>query len=227
MRDDAVAVRAALTEAREEPVRGAATAAAYHLRRGIGAAVRERVNWIRLAARTPLTTTLDRRAQIGGANISLGKQTRIEEFVRIQAGPASRPGEFVRIGDQCSIRPYAHIYALGGSVTIGRRCSVNPYSVLYGTGGLVIGNFVRIAAHTVIVAAMHRFDVRDVPICEQGSDAKGITIEDDVWIGAGVSILDNVRIGTGAIVAAGAVVVRDVAPFTIVGGVPARVIGER
>ena len=116
---------------------------------------------------------------------------------------------------------------MGGSVTIGAHCSLNPHCVVYGTGGLVIGANVRIAAHTVIVAAMHKFDRLDLPIHEQGSTASGIIIEDDVWIGAGVCILDGVRIGTGAIVAAGAVVVKDVPPRTIVGGVPARVIRQR
>jgi acetyltransferase-like isoleucine patch superfamily enzyme len=98
---------------------------------------------------------------------------------------------------------------------------------LYGTGGVVIGDAVRIAAHVVIVAAMHRFDSVDIPIHEQGSSASGIVIEDDVWIGAGARILDNVRVGRGAIVGAGAVVVKDVEPFTIVGGVPARLLKYR
>jgi acetyltransferase-like isoleucine patch superfamily enzyme len=147
--------------------------------------------------------------------------------VRIQSGPVTRPEEFVAIGDRCAIRPYSQLYTMGGSITIGARCSVNPYCVLYGTGGLTIGNFVRIAAHTVIVPSMHRFDRRDLPICEQGSSADGIVIEDDVWIGAGVTILDGVRIGTGAVVAAGAVVTKDVAPFAIAGGVPARTIRQR
>jgi acetyltransferase-like isoleucine patch superfamily enzyme len=116
---------------------------------------------------------------------------------------------------------------MGGSIVIGTKSSINPYCVLYGTGGLVIGDFVRIAAHTVIVAASHRFDRTDVPICAQGSSAVGITIENDVWVGAGVQILDGVRIGRGAIIAAGAVVRSDVEPFAIVGGVPARVIKRR
>ena len=162
-----------------------------------------------------------------GGNLVVGEHCRIEERVRIQSGPASRSEEFVRIGDHTSIRPHAQIYSLGGSVTIGARCSVNPHCVLYGTGGLQIGNYVRIAAHSVIVAAMHKFDRTDVPIHEQGSTASGIVIEDDVWIGAGVTILDGVRIGTGAIVAAGAVVLKDVEPMTIVGGIPARSIRHR
>ena len=60
------------------------------------------------------------------------------------------------------------------------------------------------------------------------TESKGdIIIEDDVWIGANCIILSGVKISRGAIIAAGSVVIKDVAPFTIVGGVPARLIKER
>ncbi|MCX7670135.1 MAG: acyltransferase, partial [Anaerolineae bacterium] len=64
------------------------------------------------------------------------------------------------------------------------------------------------------------------PFVEQGITAEGITIEDDVWIGAGAIITDGVHIGRGAVVAAGAVVTQDVPAHTVVGGVPARVLRE-
>lgn len=91
----------------------------------------------------------------------------------------------------------------------------------------MIGNYVRIAAHTVIVATQHIFERIDIPICHQGVEGKGITIEDDVWIGANCTVLGGVTIGKGTIVAAGAVVTKDVEPYSIVAGVPAKVIGSR
>ena len=200
---------------------------ATQLRAGASYVFLNRVGWVRAAMRIPNTSSLHVRATIIGANLSIGENTRIEELVRLQSGSASHTSEFVKIGNHCSIRANAHIYAMGGSVTIGSHCSVNPYCVLYGTGTLVIGDFVRIAAHTVIVAAMHKFDRRDIPIHKQGSTAKGIVIEDDVWVGAGVTILDGVRVGTGAVLAGGAVVTTDVEPFSIVGGIPARKISSR
>jgi acetyltransferase-like isoleucine patch superfamily enzyme len=198
-----------------------------HLFRAMRDRLYERRVWLRTASRLPASSRLDRRAFISGSHLQIGERTRIEEFVRLQCGSDRRPQETMVIGNDCSIRSHAQVYTMGGTVRIGDRCSINSFCVLYGTGGLRIGNMVRIAAHTVIVAAMHRFERIDLPICEQGSQARGIEIGDDVWIGTGARILDNVRIGTGAVIAAGAVVVRDVEPYTVVGGVPARLIRKR
>jgi len=70
----------------------------------------------------------------------------------------------------------------------------------------------------------HVVDDPTRPFVEQGITAEGIAIEDDVWIGSGAIVTDGVTVGKGAVVAAGSVVTRDVAPHTIVGGVPARVL---
>lgn len=133
----------------------------------------------------------------------------------------------ISIGDHTSILPYALLLTYGGEIIIGSNCSVNPFCVLYGMGGLMIGNNVRIAAQTVIVPANHIFNDADVPIRLQGSVQKGVVIEDDVWIGAGVKILDGVVIGQGSVVAAGAVVTKNVPKYSVVGGVPARIIRWR
>ncbi|MBV5329482.1 MAG: hypothetical protein JZU65_17965 [Chlorobium sp.] len=99
--------------------------------------------------------------------------------------------------------------------------------MLYGHGGLKIGDNVSIATGSVIVPANHNFTRRDIPFKLQGSTGHGIVLEDDIWVGANVTILDGCRIGKGAIIGAGAVVTKDVAPFSIVGGVPAQFIKER
>lgn len=94
-------------------------------------------------------------------------------------------------------------------------------------GGVEIGDDVRIATHTVIVAATHRFQALDVPIREQGVEGRKIVIEDDVWIGANVCILGGVTVGSGAVIGAGSVVTRSVPRGAIAAGNPARVIGTR
>lgn len=119
------------------------------------------------------------------------------------------------------------ILSYGGDIRIGDDCSFNPYCVIYGHGGLRIGNSVRIAAHTVIVPANHNFDDPHTPIRLQGLTTKGITIGNDVWIGAGVRIMDGVEIGNGCVVAAGSVVTKSVPNGAVVAGVPAKVIRVR
>jgi acetyltransferase-like isoleucine patch superfamily enzyme len=180
-----------------------------------------------MVASLPLSSSVGWRASFIGKNIYIGDNTRIEDSVIIRSALHYPDKEYVKIGSHCRICHGAQIHSWDGFVEIGDYCSVNANTILYGSGGLRIGNYVRIAAHTVIVASMHLFDQVDIPIKRQGVDAQGITIEDDVWIGAGVRILDGLQIRTGAIIGAGSVVTKNVDPYDIVAGVPARIIRNR
>jgi acetyltransferase-like isoleucine patch superfamily enzyme len=164
---------------------------------------------------------VDPRADIRfPASLTLGRGTRLGRCRIICTGPVS-------LGERCDVRDDAIIDAQCGPVTLGRRVGVNPFCILYGAGGLTIGDDVLIAAHTVVIPSNHRFERNDVPIWDQGTTQRGVRIGSDVWLGTHVVVLDGVRIGDGAVVAAGAVVARDVEPRTIVGGVPARVLRDR
>ena len=134
----------------------------------------------------------------------------------------------IEIGEKTEILTGCCLMTYGGSIKIGNNCSINPYTLIYGHGlGTVIGDNVLIAGHCVVIPTNHVFKDLEKPINQQGLSSKGICIESNVWIGAGCQILDGVTIGTGAIVAAGSVVNKSVAPFTIVGGVPAKLIKNR
>ena len=85
-----------------------------------------------------------------------------------------------------------------------------------------------IAPHCMIAAGDHNFKQLEIPMRFAGGVTKGpIIIENNVWIGANVTITDGVRVGNDSLIAANSVVTRDVAPFDIVAGVPAKVIGNR
>ena len=136
-------------------------------------------------------------------------------------------GGEITIGPRTFIDKGTIIRALGGRVAIGSDCSVNAYSFLSGSGGLSIADSVIIASHVSIYASNHVFSDVAVPIQVQGLTTLGIVIREDVWVGTGVRILDGVEIGQGSVIAAGAVVTKSTEPFTINGGVPARVFGHR
>jgi maltose O-acetyltransferase len=111
----------------------------------------------------------------------------------------------------------------GRNVTVGNGVVVNARVLLDGRGGqLTIGDHVDIGQETNIWTLEH--DPHDDNHRAIGAD---VAIEDHVWIASRVTILPGVRIGRGAVVASGAVVTKDVPPMAIVGGIPAKVIGER
>jgi acetyltransferase-like isoleucine patch superfamily enzyme len=119
------------------------------------------------------------------------------------------------------------ILAYDGIIKLGDNFSLNPYSIIYGHGGVTIGNDVRIAAHVAIVAFNHGFESRDLPIKRQPNTMKGITIGNDVWIGAGAKILDGAQIADGCIIGANAVLSGSTEPYGIYAGIPARLVKHR
>jgi len=138
--------------------------------------------------------------------------------------------ENIEIGDAFSCMHNCFFTAdEGGSIRIGRQVALNINVLIAASEGgrVVMGDNVLVGPHVVLRASSHRFDDRSTPIRNQGHTGGEIEIGEDVWLAAHVTVLGNVRIGRGAIVAAGAVVTRDVGAYSIVGGVPARVIGER
>ena len=84
-----------------------------------------------------------------------------------------------------------------------------------------------ISPYVMLTATVHNFDDIHKPMQLQGLASRRVSIEDDVWIGGHSIVLPGVTVGRGSIVAAGAVITKDVPPFTIVGGNPARIIKRR
>jgi acetyltransferase-like isoleucine patch superfamily enzyme len=167
---------------------------------------------------------IDKNTEFYGeySSFKIGRNNRISGKVIL----STILGGNLVIGDCCEIHPGAMLLTYGGNIIIGNFCSVNPYTIIYGHGDVQIGNYVRIAAHTILIPANHSYTDR-LPIHKQPLIKKGILIMDDVWIGANVTILDGITIGEGSVIGAGAVVTKDVEPYTINAGVPARCIKRR
>ncbi len=182
----------------------------------------------KLILRADGLVAIERNVRLRFANlIHLGRGCYIDENVYIHACPAG-----VEIGANTFVMHGAvlHVYNFrdlpNSGIKIGRDSLIGEYTVIRGQGGVQIGNRVYTSPMTQLIAVNHVVDDPQRPFIEQGITAQGIVVEDDVWLGANAVITDGVRIGKGAVVAAGAVVTQDVAPHTIVGGVPARVIRE-
>jgi acetyltransferase-like isoleucine patch superfamily enzyme len=175
----------------------------------------------------------------GPAAIETGVRLRFANHIRLGAGSYLDEGVYlhacpngIEVGPRTLVMHHAelHVYNFRGmphsGIRVGADSLIGEFNVLRGQGGITIGDRVYFAPLVQLLAVNHVFDDPDRPFVEQGITAEGITIEDDVWVGAGAVVTDGVTIGRGAVVAAGAVVTQDVAPHTVVGGVPARLLRD-
>jgi maltose O-acetyltransferase len=144
------------------------------------------------------------------------RQAWYRRVVGVQLGP----GAALQLGTQLWF--YGPGQVRRNAISIGEGSRINAEAILDCRGGLEIGAHVSISPQVSIVSADHDRDAPSFPLRHAR-----VVIEDHVWIGIRATILPGVRIGRGAVVAAGAVVTKDVAPGWVVAGVPARRIGER
>lgn len=111
-------------------------------------------------------------------------------------------------------------------IEIGKNTSIGYNNFIFASNKITIGDNCMIAPFVYIVDSNHGTD-RGTPMNQQANVTAPIKIGSDVWIGSHCTILKGITIGDGSIVAAGSVVTKDVEPYSIVGGVPAKKIGER
>lgn len=111
-------------------------------------------------------------------------------------------------------------------VSIGNNTYIGQNAFIRGEGGVTIGSHCMIAANVVIYSYNHAYEDNQIPFSNTNI-YKEVIIEDFVWIGRNVNIVPGVRIGKGAVIGMGAVVTKDVTPFSIVGGNPSKVIKTR
>lgn len=147
-----------------------------------------------------------------------GKGSKIYGSVRMDTPPYRR----FALGQHSVVESYSCINNAVGDVVIGDHTRIGLHNTIIGP--VTIGSHVNLAQGITVTALNHNFDDTTKRIDEQGIATKPVVISDDVWIGANAVILPGVTIGRHVVVAAGAVVTKDVPDNTIVGGVPATII---
>jgi acetyltransferase-like isoleucine patch superfamily enzyme len=161
-------------------------------------------------------------------------QYRIEDFATCGEGCVFETGvlvfypENIRLGTNVYVGHYAILKGYyRNTMTIGDETWIGQQCFFHSAGGLRIGNRVGIGPGVKIITSRHKEMGRDIPIISAPIELAPVVIEDDADIGTGSVLLPGVTIGRGAIIAAGAVVTRDIPAYAIAAGVPAQVVKER
>ncbi|MFH1496291.1 MAG: acyltransferase [Verrucomicrobiota bacterium] len=151
-----------------------------------------------------------------------GAQIGEDCYIAPSAVISGRPGRALKLGAASFVAGGAYVT---DDVSLGDHCTLNPYATL--RGKITGGEGIRIGSYACLMGFNHGFTDTTRPIWQQPHTSRGITLGDDIWIGAHVSILDGVTVGSHSVLAAGAVVTKDVPDHAIVGGNPARIIRLR
>lgn len=149
-----------------------------------------------------------------------GRHAKIHRSARMDTPPYRH----FHLGDYSVVESFACINNAVGDVWIGDHTRIGLHNTIIGP--VSIGDHVNLAQGITVTALNHNFQKRDQLISQQGISTKKVTIENDVWIGANAVILPGVTIGTHSVVAAGAIVTKDVPPYSLVGGVPAKILKQ-
>lgn len=184
-----------------------------------------------------LTWESDRLQQrVAGSKCTVGARTVLYPSCKIDNEMLDR--SLIRIGHDTQVLSNLQVFPHGGRIVVGNDCYLGEQTRIWSMNSITIGDRVLIShatnihdhnAHSLsandrhehlktIIASGHPNDLRHV-------DSAPVFIEDDAWIGFSATILKGVRIGKGAVVGACSVVTKDVAPYSIVVGNPARVVG--
>ena len=150
-----------------------------------------------------------------------GRGSKIYWSVRMDTPPY----RLFSLGQNSVVESYSCINNAVGDVIIGDHTRIGIHNTIIGP--VTIGSHVNLAQGITVTALNHNFSDTTKRIDEQGISTNPVTIEDDVWIGARVIVLGGVHIGNGSVIGAGSVVTKDVEPYSIVAGNPAKLIRKR
>lgn len=178
-----------------------------------------------------------------GKNIFIGKHVVIKCKNKISCGNGVTFGDYtyidalsnggIQIGNNVSFGRNTNIECtgvireLGEKLIIGDGVGIAANAFIAVRGEVIIGNNTIIGPNLKLHSENHVFTDLETPIRLQGATRKGVVIGEDCWIGSNVTILDGVKIGNKCVIAAGAVVNKDIPDYSIAGGVPAKIIKSR
>ena len=154
-----------------------------------------------------------------GKHIRCGKNVKFEDFSEIHGlcSDGLNFGDYVTISRGVMIRPssyYGGDYGIG--LTMGEHSSIGPYGYIGCSGKITSGKNVMFGPKCSLFAENHVFSDTECSIKSQGVQRKGMTVEDDCWIGSNVTILDGVTIGKGSVIGAGTLVTKDIPADSII-----------
>lgn len=161
--------------------------------------------------------------------ISLGNGVTLGNNVEINALSVNGVviGNNVNLGNFSVIRCTGSFKKLGKGIKIGDNCGFGDYCFFGAAGGIQIGDNVIMGQNVRFHSENHNYSRLDIPIRMQGVTNKGINIEEDCWIGAGVVFLDGVTVGKGSVIGANTVVNKDIPPYSVAVGNPVKIIKNR
>lgn len=161
--------------------------------------------------------------------IAAGPNLILEDHVHINALSANGIcfGRNVTVGKGAIIVCTGVIANKGVGLEVGDYSAIGAQSFIGAQGGIKIGSNVIMGPGVRIFSENHNYDRLDLPIRKQGESRAKVVLEDDCWIGAGVTILAGVTVGRQTIVAAGSVVTKSIPPYSVVAGIPAKILKTR
>lgn len=162
------------------------------------------------------------------SNMEIGRFAKIGDYVYLSALGKGKLtiGNNVGIGDFSRVIISTSFNQIGEFIKIGDNVGMGEFAYLGGGGGLEIGDNCIIGQYFSCHPENHNYEDHSKLTLEQGVTRKGISIGENCWIGSKVTVLDGVRVGNNCVIAAGAVITKDMPSDCVIGGVPAKVLKE-
>jgi acetyltransferase-like isoleucine patch superfamily enzyme len=157
--------------------------------------------------------------------IRLGDNVVIDDGCCLDAKGSDNRG--ITIGNGVFVGRNTILSCKNGDIIVEDKANLGFNCEIFSASRVRVGKSILMAAYTYLVGGDHLYDRVDIPVLEQGRTARGIEVDDHVWLGTHVVVTDGSRIGRDAIIGAGAVVVGEIPEFAIAAGIPAKVMRDR